>query len=148
MKVSICSFVDAQVAIRQVRHEVFIDEQGVSVEEEFDGDDHDCVHVVASVSGRPVGTGRLKPDGRIGRVAVLKSVRGSGVGRAIMAALEEHARSCGMQRLWAHAQVQALTFYERLGYRVAGETFMEAGIAHREIQKPIPPIDAASREEP
>jgi predicted GNAT family N-acyltransferase len=148
MNVSICSFCDAEAAIRRVRHEVFIEEQGVPVQEEFDDDDPACVHVVVTDDGQAVGTGRLKPDGRIGRVAVLKSARGSGVGRAIMAALEEHARACGMQRLWAHAQVQALIFYERLGYRVAGETFMEAGIAHREIQKPIPSIDPASREEP
>ncbi len=138
MNVSICSFFDAEAVIRQVRHEVFIEEQGVSVEEEFDGDDPACVHVIVTANGQAIGTGRLKPDGRIGRVAVLKSARGNGIGRAIMAALEGHARAVGMQRLWAHAQVQALAFYEGLGYRVVGDTFMEAGIAHRQIQKSIP----------
>ncbi len=148
MNVSICSFLVKQAAIRQVRQEVFIEEQGVSAEEEFDGDDHDCVHVVVTANGQAIGTGRLKPDGRIGRVAVLKAARGHGVGRAIMAALEEQARVRGMPRLWAHAQVQALAFYERLGYQVAGETFMEAGIAHREIQKPLPRLDAMTGDEP
>ena len=147
MKVSICSFFDEEAAIRRVRHQVFIEEQKVPVAEEFDDDDHDCVHVVVTASGQAIGTGRLKPDGRFGRVAVLQSARGSGVGRAIMAAIEGHARAAGMQRLWAHAQVQALAFYERLGYRVAGETFIEAGIAHREIQKSVPPIDATTGED-
>ena len=124
-------------AIRKVRTTVFIEEQGVPPEMEFDDDDRECVHVVVTDGGRAVGTGRLGGDGRIGRMAVLKEMRGRGVGRTMLRALEDVARQRGMERLWAHGQVHALGFYESMGFQAAGEEFMEAGIAHRMIEKTL-----------
>lgn len=134
------SFSEAEESIRQVRNAVFIEEQGVSVEEEFDGDDVDYVHVIVTDDGVPVGTGRLGSDGRFGRIAVVKKARGRGIGKILMMALERHARQSGIDRLWAHAQIQALGFYENLGYRASGKPFMEADIQHKQIEKSLDPI--------
>ena len=148
MDTLISSFCEAEETIRHVRHSVFVKEQGVPNEEEFDDDDRECVHVIVMDERRPVGTGRLGRDGRIGRIAVLSQARGKGVGKAIMLALEQHAKECGLGRLWAHAQVQAIGFYERLGYRVGGDEFMEAGIPHKLIQKSIQQKNSADAKKP
>lgn len=140
MKVRICSFGEAETWIRQVRKAVFIEEQAVPIEEEFDEDDLTCVHVIVTNGGEPLGTGRLGNDGRIGRVAVVQKARAKGVGRQIMQALEKHAREQRLTRVWAHAQVHALGFYERLGYRASGKLFMEADIQHKQIEKSLDPI--------
>ena len=67
----------------------------------------------------------------------MKQVRGKGIAKAILLALEQHARKCGLHQLWAHAQVQALGFYEKVGYRVDRDEFMEDGIPHKRIYKSI-----------
>jgi len=142
MHISITSFLEEEQAIRHVRDSVFVKEQGVPNEDEYDDKDNVCVHAIAWDEGRPVGTGRLSRDGRIGRIAVLKQVRGKGLAKAIILALEQHARKCGLRQLWAHAQVQALGFYEKVGYRADGDEFMEDGIPHKRIQKSIQPTDS------
>ena len=139
MKTTICTYMEAKKLIRQVRNDVFVEEQGVSSEEEFDDDDPACVHVIVTEDGVPIGTGRLRRDGRIGRIAVVRKARRTGIGKVIMDALEAHARDSGMNHLWAHAQVHALGFYEKLGYFASGEVFMEEGIPHRQIDKEIQP---------
>jgi len=139
MNIRICTYTEAKKLIRQVRNDVFVEEQGVAREEEFDEDDDKCVHAIASNDGLPIATGRLRRDGRIGRIAVVREARGTGIGKRIMCALEKHARDSGIDHLWAHAQVHALGFYERLGYFVSGEVFMEEGIPHRHIEKEIQP---------
>jgi predicted GNAT family N-acyltransferase len=118
-----------------VRHLVFVEEQGVPVEEERDEHDADSVHFLArNASGHPIGTARLLPSGRIGRVAVLREWRGRGLGRALMDAVIGEARRCAMLRPHLHAQVQTIAFYESLGFVVCGEEFEEAGILHREME--------------
>lgn len=119
-------------SIRHVRSTVFIDEQRVPRQLEFDDRDGVCRHVLAFDGDTPIGTGRLDLDygGKVGRVAVVATHRKSGVGRAIMSRLHEIAREAGQPRLWCHAQLTAASFYEGLGYRRIGPTFEEAGIEH------------------
>jgi predicted GNAT family N-acyltransferase len=119
-------------AIRDVRTRVFIEEQRVPRELEFDERDPHSVQLLAFDGGTPIGTARLdiEHDGKIGRVAVLASHRGRGIGAALMARLHEIARARGLHAVWCHAQISAVPFYERLGYRPSGPVFDEAGIDH------------------
>jgi predicted GNAT family N-acyltransferase len=119
-------------SIRHVRSTVFIDEQRVPRELEFDDRDPLCRHVLVFDGDTPVGTGRLDLgyDGKIGRVAVVATHRSSGVGRTIMERLHAIARGERQPRLWCHAQLAAVPFYERLGYLQSGPIFVEAGIDH------------------
>ena len=117
---------------RQVRDAVFVDEQKVPCDIEWD--EHDAVsrHVIARDSdGGAIGTGRLLADGHIGRMAVLADWRGKGVGRALLERLLEEARLQGHAHLALHAQTQASGFYRRFGFVEEGPEFMEAGIPHR-----------------
>lgn len=117
-----------------LRMAVFVVEQGVPIELEWDEADEVSTHAVAyDESGAPVATGRLLPDGHIGRMAVLRSQRGSGIGSQVLRALLDEARRQGHRSLVLHAQTHAIAFYTRHGFAVRGEEFMEAGIPHREM---------------
>jgi len=124
------------VQVFTIRIRVFVREQRVPAEIELDTDDQRAVHFLAIRSGTAVGTARVvmrHGDAKIGRMAVLKSYRRKGVGaallkRAILAANRLHAR-----RIYLHAQVAVTGFYERMGFRVVGRIFDEAGIAHRKM---------------
>lgn len=126
---------------RAIRREVFIDEQGVSEEEEWDGLDGECTHFLAMAGTRPVGTARLRvtPEGeaRAQRVAVLKTRRGRNIGRHLMEAMEQVAGEAGHAELVLEGQVQAIPFYEKIGYRAEGEEFLDAGIPHRLMRKAL-----------
>ncbi|WP_409360607.1 GNAT family N-acetyltransferase [Achromobacter piechaudii] len=114
-----------------VRHEVFVLEQKVPPEVELDDDDAVSVHAVAyGPDGAPMGTGRLLPDGHIGRMAVRKRARGMGVGGQLLDALIEQGHGDGHRMLVLHAQTHAAGFYQAHGFAVEGEEFVEAGIAH------------------
>ena len=118
-------------AIRAVRNAVFSVEQGISETLDFDGRDHECVHVLARVGeGETIGTARMLPDGHVGRIAVHKEWRGRGVGTRLVEYLTEVARGRGFAEIHLHSQVQATEFYSRLGFEARGDTFMEAGIEH------------------
>ncbi len=118
-------------AIRSVRNTVFSDEQGISETLDFDGRDHECVHVLAQIGeGEAIGTARMLPDGHVGRIAVHKKWRGRGVGMRLVEFLTDVARERGFAKIHLHSQVQAAGFYARLGFEERGETFMEAGIEH------------------
>lgn len=119
--------------LHAIRRAVFVDEQRVPEELEWDDADADCRHVLAySPEGAAaIGTGRLLPDGHIGRMAVLKAWRGRGVGSAILVFLIGLARDKGFRVLRLHAQTHALGFYEKYGFVATGDEFMEAGIPHR-----------------
>ena len=120
--------------LQAIRREVFVVEQHVPEEDEWDANDAVCQHVLALADGTPVvpiGTGRLLPDGHIGRMAVLKPWRNRGVGRALLALLLERARHSGFKTVVLHAQVHALNFYTKQGFTAEGPVFMEADIAHR-----------------
>lgn len=120
--------------IRRIRVEVFVEEQGVP--EELDDRDAACTHVLAFDDTRAVvGTGRIDADGKIGRVAVRAGARRTGVGLAMMDLLHQVARERGLAEVWCHAQIDAIPFYERLGYTRLGDVFLEAGIEHVEMRK-------------
>ena len=128
---------DAAYAIRR---RVFQDEQGVPAELEFDGDDDSAVHVIATGDGAVIGTGRLVLHAgyaKVGRMAVLREWRGSGAGRAILLALMTEAVRRGSTRMVLHAQVHAIGFYERSGFRIVGDEFDEAGIPHRRMERAV-----------
>lgn len=118
-----------------LRVEVFVIEQGVPFELEWDEGDEVSIHAVAyDESGQAIATGRLLPDGHIGRMAVRKSARGQGIGSQVLTALLDEAAREGHTELVLHAQLHAWTFYERHGFVGEGEEFMEAGIAHRRMR--------------
>jgi len=118
-----------------IRFEVFVEEQKVPAELEMDQMDAVCLHAVAyDASGTPVGTGRLLPDGHIGRMAVRRIARGSGVGGALLQVLMAQARSRGDRQVVLSAQSHAAPFYERHGFAIDGDEFFEAGIAHINMQ--------------
>lgn len=116
---------------QRIRMEVFVQEQNVPAELEMDQMDAHCIHAIAcNAAGEPVGTGRLLPDGHIGRMAVRKVARGSGVGGLMLQALMACAHERGDRVLALSAQTHAAPFYLRHGFVVEGEEFYEAGIAH------------------
>lgn len=118
-------------AAQPVRHEVFVVEQRVPLDMEWDEMDRACVHAVAfDECGAAVGTGRLLPDGHIGRMAVREAARGKGIGAAMLNALVAEAEKRGDRAVMLHAQIQAEPFYARFGFVRDGEEFMEAGIPH------------------
>ncbi len=122
---------DEASLIRQVRETVFIREQQVPPELEWDGIDPECVHVLAlDEQGQAIGTGRLLADGHIGRMAVLQDWRGQGVGSQIIQLLMQQARDNAYPTLQLNAQVSAVPFYEQFGFHSHGEVFDDAGIPH------------------
>lgn len=137
MKVSLVRFIDRDKAIHSIRHTVFTGEQGVETGVDFDGDDEHAIHALVEIGGEPAGTGRMLPDGHIGRVAVLKQQRDRGIGKAIMECLISCAREREYPLVYLYAQVSAVPFYEKLGFCVTGESFMEAGIMHTPMELPL-----------
>lgn len=129
-----------------VRTAVFVEEQGIAREDEWDEADHSAVHaVVTNLLGMPVATGRLLREGeagsgiaRIGRMAVDSTLRGSGVGRQVVQALEQAARARGDRRIVLGAQRSAQGFYQRLGYAPYGEPYDEVGIPHIGMARTLP----------
>ena len=125
-----------QSGIRAVRHAVFVEEQGIPESLEWDGRDADCRHVLALAGDAEViATGRLMDDGRIGRMAVLRTWRGCGVGRALLERLLLQALQGGLRRVYVHAQLEVAGFYSRAGFRLAGQPFVTADIVHVEMEK-------------
>lgn len=132
LQVRIADWDNDQPGLRAVRTRVFVEEQAVSEAEEWDGLDPECTHVVAEAPDEGVvGTGRLHPSGKIGRMAVLPHWRGHGVGAMLLLRLIEEARRQGLESLYLHGQVPVLGFYGRYGFVAEGEEFDEAGIPHR-----------------
>jgi predicted GNAT family N-acyltransferase len=133
-----------EAALRAVRTTVFVKEQAVSEHEEWDGLDLECAHVVAETEAEGViGTGRLHPSGKIGRMAVLAEWRSQGVGAAILRQLLDEAARLGMASVYLHAQVPVLGFYARFGFVAEGEEFEEANIPHRLMRLRLVPGDEA-----
>lgn len=117
--------------LSELRRQVFIVEQSVPKEEEWDGKDEDSLHWLATLSGgEPIGTARLLPDGQIGRMAVLQDHRKKGVGAALLERAVEKARTLGYASVYLHSQSHAKDFYRKAGFKEKGDEFFEAGIAH------------------
>jgi predicted GNAT family N-acyltransferase len=114
---------------------VFINEQLVPPELEWDGYDQDCWHVLAQTAdGKAIGTGRMLYDGHIGRMAVLPQYRKAGVGSTLLNELINIARRQGINEVFLHAQTQAVAFYQKHGFVIASDEFMDAGIPHVTMQ--------------
>jgi predicted GNAT family N-acyltransferase len=123
-----------------VRRTVFIDEQNVPEEEEIDQYEKDAVHFVSYQEGSPIAAGRFRVIdgyGKVERICVLKSARKTGAGRAIMNKIEAYASEKGLHKLKLNAQTHAIPFYAGLGYEVASEEFLDAGIPHKTMIKKI-----------
>jgi predicted GNAT family N-acyltransferase len=139
-------------AVFAVRHEVFVDEQSVPEELEYDELDLQADHFLALLDGVPAGAGRLviigsAPDaslgqrtrgtGILGRLAVGKAARGMGLGKLLVHAIEQRATECGLAAVELHAQMHARGFYQQLGYAAYGDLFSEAGIVHISMRKEL-----------
>ncbi len=128
--------------LSNIRKLVFIVEQKVPAEEEWDGRDESSWHWIATDEDDvPIGTARLLPDGQIGRMAVLPHFRGCGVGRALLEKAVDKARHLGFREVFLNAQSHALAFYERAGFSKEGEEFEEAGIPHFRMTQSLRPLD-------
>jgi len=134
--------------LHRVRQQVFVVEQGVPADLERDELDAVCVQVLArDADGAPIGTGRLLPDGRIGRMAVLRGWRSRGVGEALLQALVQAATDAGLPQVSLHAQLPACDFYARQGFVPEGGRFEEAGITHLQMRRALgAPIAVDGRE--
>jgi len=120
--------------IRALRATVFVVEQGIDAELEWDGMDKYCLHSLAlAPDGEVIGTGRLQPDGRIGRMAVRKAWRNKGVGTALLEHLVCAARDRGDHNVWLSAQARAVSFYVQHGFTSDGDSYLEAGIPHQKM---------------
>ena len=137
--IQVMTWSDALPLARAVREKVFIEEQNVPRGLEWDDWDGRADHAVAlDRRANPIGTARLLPAGRIGRMAVLRPWRGRGVGTALLEALLQLARERGMAEVTLHAQTHAAGFYRKFGFDTQGEEFLEAGIAHVAMSLIIP----------
>jgi predicted GNAT family N-acyltransferase len=132
--------------LRTIRETVFVIEQRVPLELEWDELDPRCHHMIArDREHRPIGTGRLTPEHKIGRMAVLKEWRGKGVGEALLQALIDEARRLGWSEVNLHAQASAIGFYEKFAFEPVGERFQEAGIEHLAMRLALIPLSAGGR---
>jgi predicted GNAT family N-acyltransferase len=132
--------------LRAVREPVFVVEQMVPIEEEWDALDPLCHHVIArDAHHQPIGTGRLTPEHKIGRMAVMKPWRGKQVGAAILQTLIEKARELGWHEVTLNSQVSAIGFYAKFGFESYGDEFEEAGIQHRKMKLALLPISPQER---
>lgn len=128
--------------LHEVRTAVFVVEQQIPPELEFDELDRQCHHVIArDEHGLAIGTGRISPTGQLGRMAVLKDWRRQGIGASLLRALIEKARKLGLVEVSANAQLTAVGFYEKFGFIAQGETFLEADIPHRAVRLKLEPLE-------
>ncbi len=138
--VSLVSWHDGEPLLKAIREAVFIREQGVPVELEWDEFDESCRHALAlSHSGDAVGCGRIYTNGHIGRIAVMQPWRKQKVGTAIMEALLDEARSRKYPSVDVDAQVYAVPFYQSFGFSTEGAEFMDAGLPHIKMRLELKP---------
>lgn len=135
LRIEILDWAAARAEASRIRLKVFVEEQRVPREIEMDDMDGACLHALAWLDGKAVGTGRLLPDGHIGRMAVLGESRALGVGGAILERLVDEARRQGRRAVILSAQTHAIGFYRRHGFSEEGKVFEEAGIPHQEMRR-------------
>jgi predicted GNAT family N-acyltransferase len=137
LRIELMGWENARALAAPIRFAVFVREQRVPAEIELDDMDARCIHVVAFEEKLPVGTGRLLPDGHIGRMAVLKSHRRRGIGAAMLGRLIAAARDRGDRMVALSAQVHAVPFYRAHGFVEEGAEYLEAGIRHQSMRKSL-----------
>ena len=138
--VSLVCWHDGEPLLRAIREAVFIREQSVPEELEWDGKEEDCRHALAlSLNGDAIGCGRIQSNGHIGRIAVLPQWRKQKVGTAIMEALLDEARSRGYKQVEVDSQTYAIPFYQKFGFVEHGKEFMDAGLPHKKMKLKLLP---------
>lgn len=138
--VSMVSWHDGEPLLRAIREAVFIREQNVPEDLEWDGKDEECRHALAlSANGDAIGCGRLMPNGHLGRMAVLPPWRDQKVGTAIIEALLAEAGSRGYRQVDVDAQTYAIPFYQKFGFVEHGKEFMDAGMPHKKMKLKLLP---------
>ena len=135
LRIELMPWDQARAHASPIRFAVFVEEQGVPREIELDEQDALSVHVVAFEDRTPVATGRLLPDGHIGRMAVLKAWRGRGIGALMLTSLIERAKARGDIEVALSAQAQAVPFYRAHGFTPEGDEYLEAGIRHQAMKR-------------
>jgi len=121
-------------ALSQIRRTVFIEEQNVPEELEWDEDDKKSIHALGTDNdNKPIACARLKMDGHIGRMAVLKEHRNTGIGTAMLKQIINFARTLKMKSVFLHAQTSAIPFYEKQGFIITSDEFMDANIPHKSM---------------
>jgi predicted GNAT family N-acyltransferase len=124
--------------VRTIRSRVFIEEQGIPAQLEWDGQDDAATHFIAETGdGQAIGTARLLASGQIGRMAVLPAQRRYGVGRLLVREILDTARQRGFRELFLHAQLSAAEFYRHCGFQATGEVFDTAGIPHQTMRMTV-----------
>ena len=136
-RIELMTWDEARAHASPIRFRVFVEEQGVPREIELDEQDAVSLHAVAFEGETPVATGRLLPDGHIGRMAVLKQWRNRGVGALMLTMLMEAAKKNGYPEVLLSAQVHAVQFYRRHGFVEEGDQYMEAGIRHQAMRRAL-----------
>jgi predicted GNAT family N-acyltransferase len=135
LRIELLDWEKARAHAGPIRFSVFVEEQHVPVDLEMDEMDARCVHALAFDGDRAVGTGRLLPDGHIGRMAVLDACRGRGVGGRLLEVLMEAARRRGDREVVLASQVRAVPFYLAHGFIAEGRVYEEAGIPHQDMRR-------------
>ena len=128
---------DKEETLRHIRTVVFIDEQNVPEELEWDEYDEACQHFLASIGNDVIATGRLLDSGKIGRMAVLKPYRNQGVGSKVLESILTVAKEMKMISVFLFAQIDAINFYKRFGFEEEGAIFDDAGIPHKKMNKQL-----------
>jgi len=135
LRIELMPWKKARAHAAPIRFTVFVEEQGVPIDIELDGQDVLSVHAIVFDEEKPVATGRLLPDGHIGRMAVLKDWRRRGIGALMLQSLMERAKERGYPEVALSAQVQAVPFYRAHGFEAEGEEYLEAGIRHQAMKR-------------
>lgn len=146
MELKLVEWNDAKSILRNIRTRVFIEEQNVPEELEWDGEDSAAMHIVGQEGNRPVACARIFPDGKLGRIAVLKAYRGHGWGNRILRFAEQHMEGNRGNRVYLDAQAAAYAFYFRNGYRPEEEMFWDADIPHLRMSKVLNRPDSKSQQ--
>lgn len=126
-------FQDDMESIKFVREQVFINGQNVPVELEWDGLDNEAIQLLVTDKNKPVATSRMLDDGHIGRMAVMPGYRNQGIGSKMLLKLIDIAKDKNLSTVFLSAQVEAIDFYQKHGFTINSETYMDAGIPHKDM---------------
>lgn len=137
IKIHITSWQKDKEVLANIRHHIFIEEQNVPEELEWDEHDNSSTHFFVTSDDRVIAVARLKTDGQIGRMGVLAEYRRQGIGSKLLNFVLQFAASRNLDKVYLHAQTQAIAFYQEHGFIAQGDVFFEANIPHREMLKKI-----------
>lgn len=137
IKIRIADWLTDKDKLAQIRRLVFIEEQNVPEELEWDEFDDISIHFLVTQDDQLIACARLKPDGQIGRMAVLAAHRNQGTGSSLLQFVLQQADKTKLDKVYLHAQETAISFYEKHGFTAVGDIFYEANIPHREMLKKI-----------